>query len=73
MIVILSKVVTTPQFSPEKGSVCLSVPREGNEVKSITFAFCSDRARSSLYFASWEAACENQSVRRVLAARMLWK
>ena len=57
MILVLSKVVNTPQFSHEKSFICLSILREE---KSIAFASCSDWARSSLCFASWEAACENQ-------------
>ena len=71
VILVLFEVVTTSQFSHEKNLICLSVPRKGNEVKSIAFASCSDRARSSMCFASWEAACENQgcqaSVRRLEA------
>ena len=68
MILVLSKVVTKPQFSQEKSFIYLSVSREGNEVKSIAFVSCSNWARSSLFFESWEAACENQGCQASVAA-----
>ena len=44
MILVLSEVVTTLQVFHKKGFICLSVPHNGNKVKSRPEAACALQA-----------------------------
>ena len=74
VILVLSKVVTTPQFLHEKSFFCLLVPREGNEVKSIAFAIAfpvTIGPEAACVLRAGKLPVRTRGVTQVLAAQIL--
>ena len=70
MILILSNVLTTRQFLHEKSFICLSVPREGNEVteSQLPLLLVAIGPEAACALQTGKLPVRTKGVRRVLAA-----
>ena len=71
MILVLSKVVTTPQFLHEKSFICLSAPREGTRLSQSPLLLVAIGPEAACALRAGKLPVRTKGVRRVLAVRML--